>query len=135
MRLAWRTLGLGLFVLASAACEDGISFCTDRDDAGNCPDIPDFPTDGGMDAKAPSDASRDTGTDGALADAMSGMDAATDGSTPLSYTVEEFCDAKYRTAKAWRDLLEQCCLSNSTADDESLFLAGGLLYDDGTGSA
>jgi hypothetical protein len=151
MKLTWRTLslGLGLLALAGTGCDD-VTFCTNRDDAGLCPDI-DFPQfDGsvGMDGATPpsSDAARADATtvlpDGAVVVADPGIavaDASVDAAVPdaasvASYNVEEFCAAKYRTATAWRDKLDECCVTAANAkDDRSFFLLGGLLYEDGSG--
>ncbi|MET0284519.1 MAG: hypothetical protein ABW352_08625 [Polyangiales bacterium] len=128
-------------------CEDGINFCTDnnRDDAGQCREIPDFPNDGGLDATTPpSDAT--TPPDAFVPDTSlpaivdSGLDAATDATVdattpPTSLSVEGFCDARYRVAKAWRDKFEECNCPNTTIEDRGIFLLGGLLYDDGNGDA
>jgi hypothetical protein len=142
MRSALRTLSLGLLAFTAAACEDGLSFCTHRDDAGQCPELPDPVFDASIDANTPpSDAAADARTaDATTADANVSMDAATtdagtDAAAPTSYNVEEFCDAKYRVAKAWRDQLDSCCPSNATLEDRGIFLAGGLLYEDGNGDA
>lgn len=148
MKLTWRTLslGLGLLALAGTGCDD-VNFCTNRDDAGLCPDI-DFPQfDGsvGMDGATPpsSDAARADATtvlpDGAVVVADAGIDAsldaaaAPDAAVPLSYNVEEYCAAQYRIATAWRDKFEACCATATTAADErTFFLLGALLYDDGS---
>jgi len=151
MKLTWRTLGLGLLTLAGTGCEDG-TFCTNRDDAGQCPDF-DFPVfDGsvGMDGATPpsTDASRPDATvladgatvlpDGAVVVTDAGLDAASDASAPdaatvATYNVEEFCAAKYRTATQWRDKLDDCCVTAGNAkDDRSFFLVLGLLYEDGS---
>ncbi len=138
MRLAWRALGLGLLAVTAACDGNGIEFCTNRNDAGECPEVPDFSFDASLDAALPSDASTRDGaaSDAAVvADATAAMDASTDAGTdsatpPASYNVEDFCAAKYRVAKAWQDKFDECTCPGNTAEDRSAFLIGGLLYDD-----
>jgi hypothetical protein len=144
MRFAWKALGLGLLAMSAAACEDGINFCTDnnRDDAGQCREIPDFPNDGGLDATTPpSDAT--TPTDALVPDASipvdaSGLDATVDAGAdasapPTTLNIEDFCAAVYERGRAWRDKLDECCL-NAAAEDRSIFLESGLSYFDGSSS-
>jgi hypothetical protein len=118
--------------MTSVACDDGFNFCIYRDDAGNCPETPQFPSDGGLEAAAPPfDAN--VVLDANLLDAfVPEVDAAADASVP-SFSVEDYCDAQYRVAKAWRDKFDQCCLTSSmVAEARSLFLLNALLYEDGT---
>lgn len=136
MKRAWGTLVLGALALAGSGCEDGLEFCTNRDDAGQCPDIPDFDANFDMDATPPaSDGGTDARTDATTTDSAIGdasMDAQVpDAAAPTSYNIEEFCAALYGVAKAWQGKFDQCCLNSDTALDRSIFLLGALLYDDG----
>jgi hypothetical protein len=138
MRLPWRALALGGLAVTAVACEDGLNFCTNRDDAGQCPEIPDFIRDGGVDATTPPSDASASGDAMTLADATVGMDAATDAgsdaATPSRYSVEDYCAAQYSVARAWRDLFGDCCPNSATAAEErSLFLLSALLYEDGSG--
>jgi hypothetical protein len=143
MKRAWQLMGLGALALASSACEDGLEFCTNRDDAGQCPEIPVW--DGGFDLDATPPSS-----DGATPDATTNADATTttmdattgdasadaavvpDATAPATYNIEEFCAAQYGAAKAWQAKFEECfCSDSKTAYERSLFLLNALSYDDG----
>lgn len=136
MRSALRTLSLGLLAITAAACEDGLSFCTDRNDAGQCPDVPDFIFDASIDATTPpSDAGSDARpADATTADATVSIDASTDAGTDAgaqaSYDVEDFCAAQYAVARAWRDKFDQCCgtLNNDQTKSRDELLANAFQY-------
>ena len=147
------TLGLrwwiGLGLLAATGCEVSVGKC-DKDDAGECVDL--FPDDydaswmAGMDATtdasapAPDGARPDASTaqdatviaDGSM-DASATSDGATaDGATPTLWSSQQFCDARFASARAWQTFFDDRCDCISTAElgDRNYFLKAALLFDD-----
>jgi hypothetical protein len=138
MKLRWG-IGLGLLAMVVAGCD--VSVCT-KDVDGHCFDAPDY----NFDASFGLDASTDGGTrtDGAVI-ADDGAVLFPDGAVvsdsgvpgidggvvpdagPAVLRIEDFCDAEYRTAKAWRDKLEQCCVV-ADAKDRELLLENAFFY-------
>lgn len=137
MTLRWG-LGLGLLAVAAAGCD--VSVCT-KDVDGQCFDGPDYPFDGsvvGLDASADGGARTDGAAvavvDGSVVPVVDGavVDGGIDGGAPVAdagppaLRIEDFCDAQYRTAKAWRDKLEECCVAN--AAERELLLKNAFFY-------
>lgn len=147
------TLGLrwwiGLGLLAATGCEVSVGKC-EKDDAGECVDL--FPDDydaswmAGMDATTdasapqPDAARSDASTaqdanvvaDGSL-DASATTDGATaDATTPTIMTSQQFCDARFASARAWQTFFDdRCdCISSAEIADRNYFLKAALLYDD-----
>jgi hypothetical protein len=140
MKLGWG-IGLGLFALVAVGCD--VSVCT-KDVDGKCFDFPDLEFDGGIrfDASVDSGARSDgqvAPADGAVVvDGSSVVDGGAlgidggqvdGGAGPTQLSIEDFCDAEYKTAKAWRDRLEQCCTRSPAVTDASeLLLANSFFY-------
>jgi hypothetical protein len=118
MKLRWGIV-LGLLVLAG--CD--ASVCTNRDSLGNCEfdGFDDFDSSTpGMDSSTPAsgDGSVTPGPDSTVVTpvADAGIDAAVVPDAgpvvPATLTLQQFCEARYARAVAWRDTFELCCASN-----------------------
>jgi len=142
MKLGWG-IGLGLLAIVAVGCD--VSVCKDVDRDGHCFDGPDFDFDSSLRFDASVDSGRSDAAvapadssvvvvDGAVADGgVVGIDAGLVDAGPAQLSIEDFCDAQYKTAKAWRDKLEQCCAAN--VDDRELLLSNAFFYRvDGAGS-
>jgi hypothetical protein len=142
MTQRWGIVGGTLALLALAGCDVSVGKC-DRNDAGSCfDDFPEWDAGGGIDSgSAPaSDGAviADAASDAAIiADSGSIDGSLPDAAPPVALTIEQFCDAQYRTAKQWRDKLEECCVSNSELERDlrEVLLNNSFFYsvDDTTG--
>jgi len=139
MTLRWG-IGVGLVVLtALAGCDVSVGNC-DRNDAGSCfDDFPEWDAGPGIDSGnvVPTNdgavvSEAGTTVDAAVVDG-GGLDSSVaDAAVPTTLTIEQFCEAQYRTAKLWRDKLEECCVAN--IPEREVLLFNSLFYStDGTG--